>query len=296
MQVQQEELTFKNYLYRVKFSEESVKSYLFQVDHFLSAHPNADNYEYKDIINVLEETGKYKPNPSYRIAILAAIKKYYDYLIEVGKRNDHPCRTIYIKNLSNSRRTVIHNDLFSSSELELLMNREERYQQMKHKNQVVISLLIYQGLVSSEVANMKVQHINLDEGKIFVKESRDLMRRHLEMHPKQYSIFNQYINKTRKELLKAESDVLVIGMRGTPITTGEVGYLVEQFKPFFSGRELNPGTIRQSVIANWLNEKKFPVEMVQLMAGHRWISSTARYKRTNDDEKRVLINRFHPMG
>ncbi len=135
------------------------------------------------------------------------------------------------------------------------MNREERYPDLKMKNQAVISLLIYQGLSSGEIANMKVQHIHLDEGKIFVKESRDLMRRHLEMYPKQYRIFDRYINESRNSLLKTETDKLIIGVRGNPITTGEVGYLVDQFKILFPGCHLNPSTIRHSVISNWLNKK-----------------------------------------
>jgi len=59
---------------------------------------------------------------------------------------------------------------------------------------------------------------------------------------------------------------------------------------------LNPSTIRQSVIANWLNEKKYPTEMVQLMAGHKTMSTTALYRYTANDEKRILINKFHPLG
>lgn len=267
---------------------------MYQIVNFLTVHPNAENYKYSDIINALEDIAKHKQNVRYRISILACIKKYYDYLIEAGRRNDHPCRTINIKQQRN--KSVIHNDLFSSRELELLMNREERFPHLKLKNQAVISLLIYQGLTSGEIANMKVQHINLEEGKIFVKESRDLMRRHLDMHPKQYKIFDEYIHKFRKELLKTETDALIIGVRGLPTSTGEVGYLVEQFRPLFPGRHLNPTSIRQSVIANWLNEKRFPLETVQLIAGHRWISSTAKYRHTSLDEKRILINRFHPMG
>lgn len=290
----QEEFTLEKYLYRSGFSDGTIRTYMFQLENFLTVNPNAKNYGHKDILDAMEEITKHKKSASYRTAILAAIKKYYDYLVETGQRDDHPCKRLQIKLLRNY--TVIHNDLFSSSELELLMDRKDRYPHLKIKNQVVISLLVYQGLTSGEISTMKVQHINLDEGKIFVKESRDLMRRHLEMNPKQYRIFDRYINESRKALMKVESDKLVIGVRGFPSTTGEVGYLVEQFRPLFPGRILNPLTIRQSVIANWLNEKKYPLETVQLMSGHRWMSTTARYRYTSNDEKRILINRFHPLG
>ncbi|MCC7303501.1 MAG: tyrosine-type recombinase/integrase [Bacteroidia bacterium] len=243
----------------------------------------------------MEDTAKIKTNTRYRIAILAAIKKYYDYLIAIGKRHDHPCRTIHIKH--NRDRKVIHHDLFTSAELELLLEREERYPALKLKNQSLISLLIFQGLSTGEIIKMKVHHIDLDSGKIFVKERKNTMRRHLDMHPKQYRILDRYINESRKELLKGRvSDALFIGKLGVAASTCEVGYLVEQFDSLFPGRNLNPTTVRQSVIANWLNEKKFSLETVQLMAGHRFISTTLRYRRNNQDEKRLLINRFHPLG
>jgi integrase/recombinase XerD len=64
----------------------------------------------------------------------------------------------------------------------------------------------------------------------------------------------------------------------------------------FTDRNLNSKTIRQSVIANWLNEKKVPLEQVQLMAGQKWISTTAKYRQTSVEEQRTMINKFHPMG
>lgn len=287
------ELMFEHYLYKCGFTKASVKTYTFQINHIISVYPNAEEFGYKDILNVLEEMVKLKPNATYRIAILASLKKYYDYLIATRKRNDHPCRNIVIKQVRN--KSVVHQDFFSSSELELLFQRDERFNDVKVRNQLIVSLLIYQGITSSEVCRIRVQHVNLDEGRIFIKESRDLSRRHLEIHPKQYSLFYRYINEDRKKLLKVDSDQLIIGTRGTPVTPEIVFYLLEQSKTMFPDRNLNPETIRQSVISNWINEKRLPLEAVQLMAGHKWISSTARYRHNNVDEKRILINRFHPI-
>ena len=43
------------------------------------------------------------------------------------------------------------------------------------------------------------------------------------------------------------------------------------------------------------HEKKIPLEDVQLLAGHRFPSSTERYKRVDTAQQRALINRFHPL-
>lgn len=49
------------------------------------------------------------------------------------------------------------------------------------------------------------------------------------------------------------------------------------------------------LIANWLNEDIMVIADVQLMAGHRYPSRTQKYDREDPDEKRKLINQFHPM-
>lgn len=285
---------FQEYLRQMRHTEESIKSYTYQLQRYLSKHPDAGIYTYSDMIKVLDELTTEQSNAHYRITILASYKKYYDYLIDAGMRNDHPCKSIYIKKKRN--KNIIHGDLFSSEELELLLDRKERYEILKWKNKAIISLLIYQGLSSGEIARMKLSHVHLDKGRIFVKQSKDLARRHLDLQPNQYHVFDRYIRESRKKLIKEDTDLLFIGMRGHAITVGEVSYLVEQFKLLFPTRTLNPKKIRQSVIANWLNEQKLSLEEVQLMAGHRWISSTERYKSTSIEEKRSMIAKFHPLG
>ena len=248
--------TFKQYLQHIGHSETTIKSYLYTVDIFLYLSPGAEKFKYKDILDYMSEKGK-----------------HYD-------RN----------------RDVIHADLFTSQELELLIEREERYPALKLNNQVLTSLLIYQALTAGEIAALKVEHIDLDKGTVYVKESRTLAKRYLELQPKQYRLIDRYIQESRKELISVETDKLVLGKLGTPITTDDINYIVSTFKLLFPDRNLNPKTIRQSVIANWLNEKKIPLEQVQLMTGQKWISTTAKYRQTSVEEQRTLINKFHPMG
>lgn len=287
------EQTFKQYLVNQRYTSKTVDCYLYTVDVFLNEHPEASTYKYRDIVVYMSEIAKRYNQSESKSRILCAVKKYYDYLLESGFRKDHPCRTLLVKSRRNKE--VIHQDLFTSTELELLMEREEYNEIYKIKNQVVISLLIYQGLTASEIAEMKVSHINLDAGTIFVKESRTITRRHLDIHPRQYRILDKYIHEIRPKLLNQPSDILCISQRGVPITTEFVKYIVETFKPLFPDRNLTAKTIRQSVIANWLNEKRIPLEQVQLMAGQKWISTTAKYRFTPVQERRDLINKFHPL-
>jgi integrase/recombinase XerD len=287
-------ITFKEFLVRQGHTKQSVKTYDYTVSVFLQKHPNANKYQYKDIV---EYFGESKTHTSYRNTLLAAIKRYYDYLIEIEVRTDHPCIRLFLKGNKRLKQVITH-DLFTGAELELLMNRTERYKDLKFKNQVIVSLLIYQGLTSGEIVNLKTTNIDLDNGTLFIQGSSKLSTRTLQLQLNQYRLFETYLNVTRGNLQrgKTSNSTLLLGKLGTPITVDDINYLIETFKPIFPDRNLNTKTIRQSVIANWINEKKIPLEQVQLLAGHKWISSTTPYKQTSIDEQRELVNRFHPLG
>lgn len=287
--------SFEDYLIKNNFSLQTQKGYKATINMFLMNEPEARSYTYRDILRYFEGFIKSSIGINRKKAILTAIKKYYDYLIEEGIREDHPCKTFNLK--GNSRKGLIFSDLFSLSELETLIEREERYAHLKLKNQVIISLLIYQALLPSEIIALKLSHIDLDAGTIYIRGGRELISRRLEMHPKQYRLFDKYIYEARKRLLyKGESDYLILNFHGKNDTVDGTLYLVETLKPRFPDRNLTTTTIRDSVIAYWLNERKIPLEQVQLIAGHRWISSTLRYRQTPTNEQRETLNKFHPLG
>ncbi|CAN5413204.1 hypothetical protein BH10BAC1_BH10BAC1_06090 [soil metagenome] len=289
-----ESITFENYLYKMGHTVSTVKSYLFANKVFLLDNPRAENFTYKDVVNYLSEKAQDYDNGNTKVYLLNGMKKYFDYLVEIGSRDDHPCKSLQLRNLR--KREVIHQDLFSSAELELLIEREERYVDLKLKNQVIVSLLIYQGLNSAEIAALNTSHIDLDRGTVFVKASKKISQRHLELNNRQYRLFERYLNEGRKNLLREETNALVLGKLGSRITVDDIHYLVSTFKSLFPDRNLTPANIRQSVIANWLNEKKIPLEQVQLMAGQKWISTTIKYRQVDQKEQRELMNKWFPLG
>ena len=64
-------------------------------------------------------------------------------------------------------------------------------------------------------------------------------------------------------------------------------------------KKVNPevksaGQLRQSVIAYWL--KSHNLRQVQYMAGHRWVSSTERYRLDNLEGLQAELDRYHPLG
>ncbi|MFC7773985.1 tyrosine-type recombinase/integrase [Flavobacterium sp. GCM10027622] len=284
--------TLEQFLHQ-DYSKQTVKTYLFAIDHFVKMNPKAKRYKYQNIVSYMDEVSQEQSNPRYRVVILSAIKKYYDYLIASGYRTDHPCKRLNIK--VNSNHAIQVQDLFSSEELQLLMNRENRYWFLQDRNNVLISLLIYQGLTSDEIKRLELKDVDLDNGTILIKASKNLNRRTLELTQKQMIPISRYINETRKKMLMGQTDKLILNKLGKPISIGGINSIFDQFKGLFPDRDLNPRAIRMSVICNWLNEKKLPLEQVQQLCGHRWSGSTEKYIRVNSQEEVELINKFFPI-
>ena len=90
--------------------------------------------------------------------MLNAVKAWYFCLITEGKRGDHHCRQLRLKD-ARAGDIQLH-DLFTLIELEKLMERKERYPLATLRNRVVISLRIYQGLRQMEITWVRLQDIN----------------------------------------------------------------------------------------------------------------------------------------
>jgi site-specific recombinase XerD len=266
---------------------------MFEINHFLDTNPRARYFKHSDIVIWLEDLKTRYEKKETRIRILAAIKRYYDYLVFSGKRSDHPCKTIKIK---RKKKAIQTQDLFTMAELQMLFNRENRYKLLESRNKVVISLMVCQGLTSDEIVNLNVQNVDLDTFAITIKASRTLSGRTLELDKSQIRLFDEYINTVRPQLVKTQTTRLIVNKRGQKeFTVDSLFSIIETMKPLFPDRNLNPERIRMSVISHWLNDKRLPVEQVMDLSGIKWASSVMMYKKINEVEQREIVNRFHPL-
>ena len=262
--------------------EKEVLSFLFSVD--------KKTVDYQRVMDYLAEQrarGKQATSVS-----LAAIKRYFDYEIFKGKRTDHPAKTIHLKDKVS--KDIQLQDLFTSAELESLLERKERYVLLKNRNQIIIGLLIYQALTKAELCSLLVSDINLESGSIKIKGSRKINARTLKLKPKQLYVLKSYLTEDRPKLVRDETDYLLIGKLGKAEMGEGITYLIETARKEFYPRELNLRTIRQSVISNLLKDGH-DLRIVQAFAGHKYPSTTERYRQTGIEQLQTAIERHHPL-
>jgi site-specific recombinase XerD len=153
------------YLYN-NYSKLTAKSYVHHIKKFIRQKPNADLLKFSDIGTYFLELKQQGTTINYRGVILSAIKVYYSYLIFKNMIEVHPCNSYYMGEKKPTRMNF--NSLLSLEEMESLFKlKENRYMNLLNRDNAIIGLLIYQGVTSNELVNIKIGDV--EDGTVFIK-------------------------------------------------------------------------------------------------------------------------------
>jgi len=277
-----------------RYTPKTTAVYKNDIETYLNNCPEAETALLKDITAYLGILRNRYSNRGTLHRILASLKAYYEFLNRTGKRKDNPCKAIRLRDKQN--RDIQLQDLFTVQELESLLERKERFNLLVNRNKVLTGLLIYQGLLPAELEHLSVSDINLTAGTVYIKATANTNRRTLQLKPTQIMVLHEYMEQTRKELVKQQAEEsLLIGSRGEPMKGEDITkHIKRSFKGRFKGRTVNCQTIRQSVITNLLKAGN-DLRIVQVFAGHKYPSTTEKYKQTSVEALKTAIQNYHPM-
>jgi integrase/recombinase XerD len=287
-------MSLKDYLHE-HYTVDTASIYLQEIERYHLIRPEALTAGYKDILSYIGALRSRYNNASTLNRILCSIKVYYDYLCASGQRPDNPARSILLKDQRS--RDIQLQDLLTMEELEVLLHRPERYPHLVSRNKVLMSLLVYQALYPVELEALRVGDINLETGTVRIRSTAKTNGRELSLKPSQILLFYAYIREIRPLLLKdGASDRLLIGQRGEPMSAEDMTKHVKRsFAERYPGRTVNAQTIRQSVIAHLLKQGH-SLSVVQVFAGHKYPSSTERYRQNEIENLKAAIEKYHPIS
>ena len=296
-------MTLRQYLQK-KYSKSTLNSNLYNIKRFTEYYDKrAEEATYKDVLNYIEYLRKnYDLHPKTLRHRLYAVKIYFNYLLEIGKRKDHPCSELYLKDKINKQIQV--DNLYSPETLENFFESYQikRKKQLETRNKIIISLLIYQALIVNEIAELEVDNINLDKAEIFIKGSKEITSkspksRTLPLQAKQMILFYKYLEKDRNNLLKynlrnPNETAFILGQYGEKINPHGISKMINENRP--KSEQIQPMKIRQSVIANLL-KKENDTRIVQVFSGHKRASTTVQYKQSELEQLQNAVNNYHPI-
>ena len=296
-------MSFKEYLEK-HYSKRTGERYFKAVERFKQSQKQASKSLYRDVFEYLSNL---KEKSGYNVAAnaLGGLKAYYSYLMEVGLRQDHPCKKLYLR--SGKSRDIQLQDLFSEKELQSLLEHEslteghQTHYDFQLRNKCILQLLINQGLHTREIVNLTLNDINLEEGIVNIKENSQAQGRELKLKRNQVFNLYKYQNEIRLKLLNRQRASEKIKNENILFLTEEgkannetVCLILRKMQESFKPRKLNPVKVRQSVIANKLKQG-FDLRIVQAFSGHKTTSSLQRYQQNNVEQLKASIDKFHPL-
>jgi integrase/recombinase XerD len=279
-----------------RYAKRTAHGYKLMIENYCHQMKHPEQAKYKDVLSYIEKERSKGRNANTLLSHLSAIKAYYDWLNKTGRRKDHPCKHMRLKDKIDHRINV--QDLFSSSELELLHQQPGRSiikpPTIELRDKVILSLLIYQGLTTKNIVNLELNDLNLEEASVYIKKDTTLNARTLELHPKQIMLIIKYLNEERPVLNRNDTSKLVLTRRYQAERGCGIHDIVKAYSYLFPEKSLTPLSIRQSVIANLLKAGK-DIRAVQVFAGHRSPKTTERYQQTGIEELTAAVLKFHPL-
>lgn len=243
---------------------------------------------YNDLLSYVQEMKNKNLNVKTQNIRINSIRKYYEHLKEEGKAETNPARRLHIK---GAIRKITHQPL-SYTELEELYHQysqpKEHYREAKHqkahqRNNIILSLMIWQGVHSGELNQLEIEHVNMSEGTIYIPGTRRSNNRTLKLESKQIIHLHHYLTETNfssHQLFEKNTHSIIYNMMNE----------LKAINPVIK----NAAHIRASVILHWL--KMYNKREVQYMLGHRWISSTEHYEVQELTSLTDLLTKHHPFS
>ncbi len=286
-------MTIDQYL-QTHYTTQTAKAYIREIEIYISNNPEAKNYTHTEIVSYIGALRNRYGNSKTISRILASIKAYYSYLCYSGSRQDNPAKSIKLRDKIS--RDIQLQDLFTSEELEaLLTSKTERFKHLDYRNKVLISLLIYQALKPSEIELLQCHEINLETASIYIKPSAKNNSRTLTLKANQILVFKKYLEEIRPQLLQGNvSKAFIISHRRNPMSAEDITNHIKRNYKQYSPRKINAQSIRQSVITNLLKQNN-DLRIVQSFAGHKYPSSTEKYKQSDVEALQTALQIYHPI-
>ncbi len=228
---------------------------------------------------------------------LSAIRSFYKWMVIDGDIDDDPVATVKGPKQPKSLPRRI-----SDSDIAKLLSIWRENDPESVRNTAILELLYATGARISEVANLGIKDIDLQQSqiKVFGKGSKE---RIIPIYPAAVSAIKKYIEQARPVLAqrssrgsRGQSRTLFLSNRGNPMSSDSIR---KMFKKSLerAGLDINlhPHDMRHS-FATDLVEGGADLRTVQELLGHSSLSTTQVYTHLSASHLKDIYKRAHPRA
>ena len=229
--------------------------------------------------------------PRSQARILSGIRSFYHYLILEDYLQADPSE------LLESPQTSLHlPEILTLEEIDLLIESIDLSTNEGQRNRTILETLYSCGLRVSELCNLKLSDLYLEEGFIKV-EGKGSKQRLIPISPRAIRELQLYfIDRNQISIKEDYEDYVFISKRGKNISRITVFHIIKTLAETISLKKtISPHTFRHS-FATHLLEGGANLRAIQCMLGHESIGTTEIYTHLDTSRLRSEIIEHHPRN
>ncbi|MBQ3744235.1 MAG: site-specific tyrosine recombinase XerD [Bacteroidales bacterium] len=220
---------------------------------------------------------------------ISSVKALYRFLDAEGRLSENPCDKISVPKINPYMPTVL-----SVEEVLSILDAVDLSQPQGHRNRAILEVLYSCGLRVSELVNLKISDLFLDEQfiRVFGKGSKQRLVPIGEPAIRAITLYREV--RDAGPIQKAAEDILFLNRNGGKLTREMVFHIVRDATAAAGVRKnVSPHTFRHS-FATHLVENGADLRVVQQMLGHESILTTEIYTHIDTRKWQDTILKYHP--
>ena len=228
-------------------------------------------------------------SPRSQARMLSGIRAFFRFLRLEGYTDTDPCELLEAPRFG---RTLP--DILSVEDIDPMIAALDPEKDETPRNHAIIETLYGSGLRVSELVELRMSRVNLDEGYVIIT-GKGNKQRLVPLSPESIRLIREYLPiRERLKIKPDSSDILFLNRRGGMMTRVMVFYVIRD-SAAAAGiiKRVSPHTLRHS-FATHLLEGGANLRAIQEMLGHESISTTEIYIHLDRSRLRSELMEHHP--
>ena len=242
-----------------------------------------------DVLDFLSAHAHWPPRTIARR--LSALRRFYQHLEREGRVATNPCDRIDAPRLGRPLPEVL-----TEQEVERLLAAPDVDTALGIRDRAMLEVLYATGLRVSELVGLRPEQVNLLQGVLRVV-GKGGKERLVPLGEPAVDWLERFLERGRTPILGARASAAMFPTgRGGAMTRQAFWYLVKRYAERAGiSRPISPHTLRHA-FATHLLDHGADLRVVQMLLGHRDISTTQIYTHVARERLKVLHARHHPRG
>jgi integrase/recombinase XerD len=262
------------------------------LERWLDEHAvHLENAQRGDILSFMASRVQAGARPRSTARQLSSFRRFYRYLVREGALREDPTAQIAMPKVGRSLPKSLMEE-----EVEALLAAPAVGDPLGHRDRTMLEVLYATGLRVSELVNLKLGQVNLNQGVLRIVGKGD-RERLIPLGEEAVQWVQQFLLGPRVEiLLERQTDYLFPTRRGDRMTRQAFWHIIKRYaKKAGIEKELSPHTLRHAFATHLLNHGA-DLRVVQMLLGHSDLSTTQIYTHVARERLKDLHSQHHPRG